>query len=148
MLVSMRFIIWNILYFWKLCKVGFDNVKCTIVGMFVIDDDFTLRCGAVTIVLLWWTWSWGSWLLLLLLGILVTFLLPYRMLTTPINTDSSLMDGQGHMQWVTKYIVSTSCHISCQDSRNISCQDSRITGQSATTTPTWRVLKHKPGRHH
>ena len=34
---------WNISYFWKLGKVGFNNEKCTIVEMFVVDNDFALR---------------------------------------------------------------------------------------------------------
>ena len=47
--------IYNLGYylFFKVRKVGFDNVICAIVGMFVIEDSFTLRCGAVTIMLLW-----------------------------------------------------------------------------------------------
>ena len=74
-LISMRCIIWNILYFWKLGKVGFDNVKCTIVGKFIINDDFTLRCGAVTIRLLWRTWSGGSSLFIIIIIIIIIIIM-------------------------------------------------------------------------
>ena len=53
--------------FWKLGKVVFDNVKYTILWECLQWDDFTLLCGAVTIMLLWRAWSWGRLLLLLLL---------------------------------------------------------------------------------